>query len=73
MNKTIIDIVRKVRKETLTKEELESLYTLTSTLLEQIGDLRGKNYPKELRSKYSRQKNALWSIRCSIRYRLDNI
>lgn len=69
----IRDIARKVRKEILTKEELESLYDLTSTMLEQIGDLRGKHYPKELRSKYSREKNALWSIRCSIRYRLNNL
>lgn len=69
----IRDIARKVRKETLTKEELESLYTLTTNMLEQIGDLRGKHYPKELRSKYSREKNALWSIRGSIRYRLNNL
>lgn len=69
----IITIARKVRKETLTKEELEVLYNETTIMLEQIGDLRGKHYPKELRSKYSRQKNALWSIRCSIRYRLNNL
>ena len=63
-------IVKKVRKTNCSTEELEQLFDTTTSLLEQIGDLRSKGYTKEQRCEYSRYKSALWSIRNSIRYRL---
>ena len=63
-------IAKKVRKTNCSIEELELLFDTTTSLLEQIGDLRSKKYTKEQRCEYSRYKSALWSIRQSIKYRL---
>ena len=63
-------IVKKIRKTNCSNEELELLFDTTTSLLEQIGDLRSKGYTKEQRCEYSHYKSALWSIRQSIKYRL---
>lgn len=70
MKEQIKDIIKKVRKTNCSNEELELLFDTTTNLLEQIGDLRSKKYTKEQRCEYSHYKNALWSIRQSIKYRL---
>ena len=70
MKEQIKYIVKKVRKTDCSTEELEQLFNTTTNLLEQIGDLRSKKYTKEQRCEYSHYKNALWSIRQSIKYRL---
>lgn len=70
MKEQIKYIAKKVRKTNCSIEELELLFSTTTSLLDQIGDLRSKGYTKEQRCEYSRYKNALWSIRQSIRYRL---
>ena len=66
---TIRELGNKVRKDNLSKEELEELYNLTSVMLQQIGNLRDIK-DKYAAGKAARTKEALWSIRCSIRYRL---
>ena len=70
MKEQIKFIAKKVRKTNCSTEELEQLFDTTTSLLEQIGDLRSKKYTKEQRCKYSHYKSALWSIRQSIKYRL---
>ena len=70
MKEQIKRIAKKVRKTNCNIEELEQLFNTTTSLLEQIGDLRSKKYTKEQRCEYSHYKNALWSIRQSIKYRL---
>lgn len=66
---TIREISNKVRKDNLSKEQLEEFYSITEVMLKQIGNLRSIK-DKYAAGKAARVKEALWSIRCSIRYRL---
>ena len=54
-------------KISLTKEEWLSILSETDEMLNNLGDLRGKEFKPEV----SRIKTRLWSIRCSIRYRIN--
>lgn len=71
---TIREISQKVRKESLSQEELLTLYNITTDMLQEIGDLRSKDKKcedKKHKIENARNKTALWSLRQSIRYRMN--